>query len=77
MALTEHQGLFVAVINSDLAQRTWPMEGSLLLGPAFVGKTADDVQMPTGQTEYGILTFQGQLSRTKIKAASPAPHSSD
>ena len=73
VTLTGHQGLFVAVINSDLAQITWPLEDSLLLGPSFVGATAEQIQMPKGKTEYGILSFAGELSRKKIKPAPAAP----
>lgn len=66
--LHTHPGLTIAIINSDLAQRTWAMEDSLLLGPAFVGKTDQDVVLTPGSGEFMVLTFGGQVTHKKIKS---------
>lgn len=71
--LVELQGLHVAIINSDLAQRCWPMDTTLLLGPQFVGPQAGDLLLTKGTADYAILTFDGNLSRKKLKPSAHPP----
>ncbi len=66
-AMLEHRGQRLVVINTDLAQRTWEVEGALLLGPKFVGETVDDVVPADGSRQYAILSPEGQMARRKVK----------
>ncbi len=65
--LFEHGGQKILLLNSDLAQRTWEVDGAVLMGPAFVGETANDIIPLSGATQYAILTADGQLTHKKIK----------
>ena len=72
----EHEGLSVVLINSDLAMRTWVVDGSLVLGPTFVGESAEEVSAPRDGKQYTIVPFEGSPTRKKYKApvpANPAP----
>ncbi|MHC4716946.1 MAG: beta-galactosidase, partial [Planctomycetota bacterium] len=41
--LLEEEGQKVLVLNTDTAQRTWDVDGTLVIGPEFVGQTTEDV----------------------------------
>jgi hypothetical protein len=72
--LLEIDGLTVAVLNTAAAQRTWFVDDQLIIGPAFVGATGEDVTMDPGQTTYMILGSDGTLSRKRPKVDdTPAP----
>lgn len=62
----------IYIINTDLARRAWEIDGSLILGPAYVGETIDDASTG-GIEQYSILAPGGGLSNKKVKkAAKPA-----
>lgn len=67
----EHEGLTVVVINSDLAQRTWLVDETLVFGPSFVGESLEDVvfRPTTTQTQYALMSMDGKLSHKKVKPA--------
>lgn len=65
--ITEHQGLLVVLVNSDLGQRTWLVEDHLVFGPSYVGDTLEDVVPNPGDKQYVILSMDGKVSRRKIK----------
>ena len=44
-----------------------------MLGPAYVGVTAEQVELPAGKSEYSVLTFRGELSTKKVKASHASP----
>ncbi len=77
--MLEHRGQLLAVLNSDAAQRTWEVDGTLLIGPAFVGETIDEVTPAEGSSQYAVLSPEGQLTHKKVKPAAsrwaryPAP----
>jgi len=77
VTILEHPDLVVAVINSDLAQRTWVLEDQLVLGPRFVGESLEDVVHVPKASDMAQLSMQGQLTRVKVKSAPaklpPAP----
>jgi hypothetical protein len=70
--LYEHENLAIIVVNSELAQRTWVMDDSLILGPEFVGETAAHMEHPRGATQFTVITFDGKLAHKKIKTTPPA-----
>lgn len=61
--------IFVAVVSSELACRTWYVDDLLIFGPDFVGETADDVKTPKGMTSYIQLSLDGTTARRKLKPA--------
>ena len=73
LRLIDHQGLTILLLSSDLAQRCWPMEQSLVIGPAFVGETPEQVVPMPGAKDYAVVNWQGQLTRKKESLAE-APH---
>ncbi len=74
ISLVDHQGLAVVLINSDLAQRTWWVEDTLVFGPAFVGETLDDVTCSKDAVQYSLLSTDGKLSHKKARHVStPKP----
>jgi hypothetical protein len=66
-----HHEQKVFIINSELAQRAWEVDGALVLGPEWVGETAEDV---IGGEPYAILSPGGELAIRKPK---PATRSSE
>jgi hypothetical protein len=68
--LLQEPGLFLLVVNTDLAMRTWHVDESLLLGPSFVGRTAEDVVIPPKTTQYAVLDAEPKLTLKKVR---PAP----
>ena len=65
--------IFVAVISSELACKTWFVDDLLIFGPDFVGETAEDVTMAKGATHYILLSLDGKISRRKIKTPTSQP----
>lgn len=74
--VVDHEGLSIGLVNSRLAQRTWPMEDVILFGPDFVGETDEDIRLPDGANSYARLTFAGKLSVKKVNGngLSPKPN---
>ena len=64
LELTERR---VLLLNSDVAQRTWEVDGALLIGPQFVGETVEDATPAKGASQYAILTNDGQFTHKKAK----------
>jgi len=60
-------GVFVAVMNSQAASKTWFVDDVLIFGPDFVGQTEDDVVPAKSATHYFVLSMDGKLSRKKVK----------
>lgn len=56
----------IVIINTDLAQRTWEVDGSLIMGPDFVGESIDDVRPHPGSKHYAIITPEGRLGHKKV-----------
>ena len=72
----EHCDQKIIIINSDLAQRAWEVDGSLVLGPKFVGATIEDITPADGMKQYSIISPDGQVAGKKVKGVSarkPAP----
>jgi hypothetical protein len=61
------EGLTVAVLNTAAAQRTWFVDDQLVIGPSYVGATADEVTLDEGQTAYVILGSDGVMGRKRPK----------
>ena len=68
----EHQGVHIVLVNSELAQRCWEHEGSLIIGPDFLGEGEKDVIAPAGARQYQVLMPDGQLHVAKYPSAAPA-----
>jgi len=75
--ITEHQGLIVVLLNSDLAQRTWLVEDTLVFGPRFIGQTLEEIVHSSSPGQYALLSMDGKLSHRKTRPAAgkkpPAP----
>ena len=69
--ILEHCGQRIVIINSSLAQRTWELDGSLVLGPKFVGETIEDITPAHGSKQYSILSPDGQIMQKKVKVVPP------
>ncbi len=67
--LLEHQGQKILIVNTDLAQRTWDVDGSLVVGPEFVGESLDQVTPGSGCKQYAIISADGQIARKKVRPA--------
>ncbi len=65
--ILEHCDQKIIIINSDLAQRTWELGGSLVLGPKFVGETIEDITPAVGMKQYSIISPEGQVTSKKVK----------
>ena len=65
--LHEHQGMTIVVMNSQLAQRTWLVEETLVIGADHVGQTLEDVKPPRGAKQYALLPLEGKISYRKVK----------
>ncbi|OPX23396.1 MAG: hypothetical protein B1H04_03755 [Planctomycetales bacterium 4484_123] len=73
--LLEQGDLRIVILNSDLAQRTWEVDGTLVMGPEFVGLTPEDVQLGR-HGRYSLLSPDGKFTDRKHKVAprrKPAP----
>ncbi|MCD4699784.1 MAG: beta-galactosidase, partial [Phycisphaerae bacterium] len=68
--ILEHSGQKIIIINSDLAQRAWELDGSLVLGPKFVGETTDDIIPTSGMKQYSVISSDGQVTQKKVKQVS-------
>jgi len=66
--IREHESLRIIFVNSDLARRTWWVEGKLFFGPDFVGQTVDDTVDHPRTRQYTLLDEEGQIKRPKPKA---------
>jgi len=74
----EHEGLSILVLNTAATERLWLVDGQLIIGPAFVGETADELVIPRGLNHYTVVNADGQalvkeLGHTKPPARSRAP----
>ena len=66
----QHQGLTLLVMPSSLAQRCWPTDGVLVIGPDFVGDTAEEVVPHHGDKQY-LLMMLDSLELASRKYAPP------
>jgi len=64
-----HEGLQIVLLNSQTAQRAWEVDGSLVVGPEFVGESIEDVTPARGAKQYAIIAPDGQISHKKVRAA--------
>jgi len=67
--VVEHQGLTLVILDSNLAMRTWVVDDTILLGPEFVGQTAEDVALAPKTTQYAVLPPDGKLLWKKVRPA--------
>lgn len=68
--LVEHEGVLLAIINSELAMRTWLVNGnSLVFGPQFVGEDLEHAVHAKGAKQFAILGNDGKLAHKKIKSS--------
>ncbi|KKK77499.1 hypothetical protein LCGC14_2853010, partial [marine sediment metagenome] len=70
VAMLEHGGQRIVLLDSDLAMRAWEVDGTLLIGPSFVGETVDEVRLRTGTKELATVSPDGTLTRKKVKPQS-------
>ena len=63
----EHHGQRLFVINSQAAQRTWEVDGLLVVGPDFVGETLEDVVVGPRTKQYAVISPEGKVSVKKAK----------
>lgn len=62
----EHSGLTVIVVNSRLAERTWPLKEKIIFGPAFVSG-ADTICHDREETGYHVLPLDtGKCKSVKV-----------
>ncbi|KPK85793.1 MAG: hypothetical protein AMJ81_02720 [Phycisphaerae bacterium SM23_33] len=76
VVLLEHRGQRIVVLNSETAQRSWEVDGALVIGPEFVGETIEDVKLAAGTRQYMILSPEGRLTHKKVRsvpARQPTP----
>jgi len=66
--------LQIVVINTDLARRTWLVDDSLVLGPAFVGSSLEQVVHNPAAREYALISADGKITIKKVARTSPARH---
>jgi len=65
----EHQGQRIFLLNSEAAQRTWEVEGSVVVGPAFIGEEIEDVTPAPGVRQHTLIGPDGQVSHRKVRHA--------
>ena len=65
----DHRGQTLILINTELAKRTWEVDGSLMFGPQFVGETAEDITPVRGAKQYAVLPGEGPMTHKKIRSA--------
>ncbi|MFP4216665.1 MAG: beta-galactosidase [Planctomycetota bacterium] len=75
--IVEHQGLVIAAIDSESAQRLWVTDEALVIGPDFIGESMEDIVPPTRGETFTLLDWAGNVSEKKYAAAKskrpPAP----
>jgi len=74
--LVEHRGQKIVLLSSELAQRTWDVDGTLVMGPEFVGETVEDAVPVKGSRQYALISPEGHLTHKKVKspaASAPRP----
>ena len=67
----EHEMLRIVLINSDLATRTWWVDGQLIFGPDYVGETPEQIVEHPRTKQNFTLSADGQLKHKKTSAAQP------
>ena len=70
--LIEHEGLTIVLASSDLAERTWFVDNTLVFGPMLVGETLEDMVHAPHAKQAAMLSMEGKLTHRKVKPASPA-----
>ena len=55
------EGIRVALVSSELAQRTWVTDEALLIGPEYVGADETRPTPPKGAGKYVVLPFAGEM----------------
>jgi hypothetical protein len=70
--LIDHNGLRLAVINTDLAMRTWPMEDRLVFGPLATDEEGRALAMPPKTTRVTVLPLAGKPSVRSAKVQAPS-----
>jgi hypothetical protein len=68
------QGLHVAIVNSELAMRTWHAGGAVVFGPEFVGKTVDEAVAHPHSKGFTVISLEdGTVSRRDAVARAARP----
>jgi beta-galactosidase len=69
--VVEHEGVLIALVNSEAAMYAWPLDDRIVFGPAFVGESAEDVVHAKGSRQHVELSFEGKLTHRKQGASAP------
>ncbi|MFD0711504.1 beta-galactosidase [Paenibacillus sp. GCM10027626] len=59
------EDLIVVIMSTALAERTWQLEmdGTLIIGPAYIGADRNDIHLDAGATSYCEIQPDGSLLR--------------
>ncbi|NLF32596.1 MAG: hypothetical protein GX591_17105 [Planctomycetes bacterium] len=73
VVLRDVAGLPVAVVNSALAERCWEVDDTVVMGPAFVGETLDDLVHAPGAKDFALIDAHARLTRPKARTPMARP----
>ena len=68
--ILQAQDLQIVLISSSLASRAWLVDEMLLMGPQFVGTSAEEIIDAPHAKQYAVLSSDGKLAHHKVK---PSP----
>jgi len=71
VTLLNHEDMRIILIRTELAQRTWFVEDTLVFGPAFVGETLEEISPQPGAKQYSVLPLDGKLGKRKLPEDKP------
>lgn len=69
--LLEHQGLGLLVMPSSLAERCWPIDKCLVVGPDFVGETLDEIVPRADDKQYLVVDLEEKIVLRKMRNPLP------
>jgi beta-galactosidase len=73
-AQLEHGGVHVVVLDVKNAQRAWPGDESMVIGPDYMGETEDDLRFAKVNSPYYVLTYaDAKIDARRSKAPTPKP----
>ncbi len=70
--MIEKGGMKFVLMSTDLARRTWDLDGQWVIGPEFLGHELADARPHGHDKQYYLLNEQGSLSYKKYAAAPAA-----
>ncbi len=65
--IAEHQGLQIVLVSTELAMRTWWVDGQLIFGARFVGADAEQIELDKGCTQLTVLDLTEQPRKTTVR----------